>query len=128
MNPTLVGRRWTRHAAAGWYDEAGLGQFARLPIATPGAVPAWHLYVIRHEHPDALQASLAQAGIESRGYYRTPVHRQVAMRPWGAGADLPATDELARTHLALPISAAITREQVQQVVGAVRDAQSAVTA
>ena len=126
--PELDGWAATRHAAAGWYDEAGLGQFARLPIATPGAVPAWHLYVIRHEHPDALQASLAQAGIESRGYYRTPVHRQVAMRPWGAGADLPATDELARTHLALPISAAITREQVQQVVGAVRDAQSAVTA
>ena len=44
------------------------------------------------------------------------------MSEWGAGAQLPATDEAARTHLALPISAAITREQVAEVVAAVRDA------
>jgi dTDP-4-amino-4,6-dideoxygalactose transaminase len=35
---------------------------------------------------------------------------------------LPATDELARTHLALPVSAAIRRDQVDEVVAAVRDA------
>ena len=101
---------------------------AALPVATSGAVPAWHLYVIRHAHADALQASLADAGVESRGYYRTPVHRQQAMAPWSAGVDLPVTDELARTHLAIPISASITREQVEEVVGAVRDAQAAAAA
>ena len=63
-----------------------------------------------------------ERGVEARGYYRTPVHRQQAMREWGATADLPGTDEAARTHLALPISAAITREQVAEVVAAVRDA------
>ena len=117
-----------RHAAAGWYAEAGLGELATLPVATPGAVPAWHLYVIRHERADALQEALAAAGVEARGYYRTPVHRQHAMQPWAAGADLPVTDELARTHLAIPISASITRDQVDEVVGAVRAAQTAVTA
>jgi dTDP-4-amino-4,6-dideoxygalactose transaminase len=35
---------------------------------------------------------------------------------------LPGTDEAARTHLALPIGAATTREQVAEVVAAVRDA------
>jgi len=50
------------------------------------------------------------------------VHRQQAMQEWGATADLPGTDEAARTHLALPISAAITHEQVAEVVTAVRDA------
>ena len=113
-----------RHAAAGWYADAGLGELAALPVATPGAVPAWHLYVIRHERADELQAALAGAGVEARGYYRTPVHRQQAMLPWSAGADLPVTDELARTHLAIPISASITREQVEEVVAAVRDAQA----
>ena len=39
-----------------------------------------------------------------------------------AGAELPATDELARTHLALPVSAAMRRDQVDEVVAAVRDA------
>ncbi len=124
--PALDGWAAHRHAAAGWYAEAGLGDLASLPVATAGAVPAWHLYVIRHERADELQAALAQAGVEARGYYRTPVHRQRAMLPW-AGAELPVTDELARTHLAIPISASIPREQVEQVVGAVRDAQPAQT-
>jgi dTDP-4-amino-4,6-dideoxygalactose transaminase len=44
------------------------------------------------------------------------------MRVWGERADLPGTDAAARTHLALPISAAITREQVGEVVAAVRAA------
>lgn len=44
------------------------------------------------------------------------------MAEWGAGVELPVTDELARTHLALPISAAMTRDQVDEVVAAVRDA------
>ena len=61
--------------------------------------------------------------VDSSGYYRTPVHRQPAMAEWGAGVELPFTDELARTHLALPISAALTRDQVDEVVGAVRDAR-----
>ncbi len=34
----------------------------------------------------------------------------------------PVTDELAHTHLALPVSAAMGRDQVDEVVAAVRDA------
>jgi len=37
---------------------------------------------------------------------------------------LPGTAEAARTHLAIPMSAAITREQVEEVVVAIRDAVS----
>ena len=112
---------WAQHRAdvAGWYAGAGLGDHVALPVATDGATPAWHLYVVRHPRPDELAAALRTRGVEARGYYRVPTHRQPAMAPW-AGAELPVTDELARTHLALPISAAITREQVGEVVAAVR--------
>jgi dTDP-3-amino-3,4,6-trideoxy-alpha-D-glucose transaminase len=41
-----------------------------------------------------------------------------AFQPDGL-TDLPVTDELARTHLALPVNAAITEEQVGEVVAAV---------
>lgn len=122
MLPELEHWAAHRHVVGAWYEEAGLGELAALPQPMPGSAPAWHLYVIRHERADELQAALAQAGVEARGYYRTPVHRQPAMREWGAGADLPATDEAARTHLAIPVSASITREQVEEVVGAVRAA------
>jgi dTDP-3-amino-3,4,6-trideoxy-alpha-D-glucose transaminase len=111
-----------RRQAARWYAEAGLGEWAGLPQPTAGADPAWHLYVIRTERSEELERALPAAGIGARSYYRVPVHLQPAMAMWShspAGASLPGTDEAARTHLAIPISAAITREQVREVVDAV---------
>ena len=108
-----------RRAAAAHYEASGLGELAALP--EPAGDPAWHLYVIRHERADALEASLSGAGIGCKAYYRVPVHRQAAMRQW-SGVELPGTDEAARTHLALPMSPVLTREQAEEVVAAVRDA------
>ena len=108
-----------RREAARWYADAGLGEWAELPKPTPGADPAWHLYVIRSEHAEALEQALPEAGIGARSYYRVPVHRQPAMAHLGANASLPGTDRAAREHLAIPISAAITREQVSEVVDAI---------
>ena len=84
----------------------------------PGSAPAWHLYVVNHERADELAAGLARAGVESRAYYRTPVHRQPAMAAFADGVALPATDELARTHLALPMSPVLSAEQAAEVVAA----------
>jgi len=109
-----------RRAAGRAYADAGLGDHVELPVPAPGADPAWHLYVVRDERPDELAAALTERGIGARGYYRTPVHRQPAMRAFAPSADLPGTDEAARTHLALPMGAALSREQVDEVVGAVR--------
>jgi dTDP-4-amino-4,6-dideoxygalactose transaminase len=108
-----------RRQAARWYAEAGLEEWAQLPQATPGADPAWHLYVIRSEHSEVLERALPEAGVGARSYYRVPVHRQPAMAHVSAGVSLPGTDRAAREHLAIPISAAITRDQVQEVVEAI---------
>jgi dTDP-4-amino-4,6-dideoxygalactose transaminase len=109
-----------RRAAARHYEEAGLGELAALPRATPGAQPAWHLYVVRHPQVDALAARLGEAGIGTKVYYRTPVHRQPAMSALAAGVSLPATDELAATHLAIPMSPVLSRAQADEVVAAMR--------
>ncbi len=109
-----------RRAAGRHYEEAGLGELVRLPRASAGGEPAWHLYVVAHPEVERLERSLAAADVGHKAYYRTPVHRQVAMREWGAGVELPATDEAARTHLAIPMSPVLTREQVDQVVVAAR--------
>jgi dTDP-4-amino-4,6-dideoxygalactose transaminase len=107
-----------RRAAAAHYEEAGLGEVVELPVAVPGARPAWHLFVVRHERADELASVLEEAGIGCRAYYRTPVHRQPAMADYGAGAALPVTDELARTHLAIPMSPVLSLEQAGEVVRA----------
>ena len=111
-----------RRRAASDYSELGLGDIVTLPRATVGSEPAWHLYVVRHPEADRVAAALGETGIGCRSYYRTPVHLQPAMRTWGEGAKLPGTEEAARTHLAIPISPVLSREQVEEVVGAVRNA------
>jgi dTDP-3-amino-3,4,6-trideoxy-alpha-D-glucose transaminase len=110
-----------RRAAGRYYAEAGLGELVKLPRPTAdGAEPAWHLYVVAHPDVQRLESALGAAGVGHKAYYRTPVHRQVAMREWGAGVELPATDKAARTHLAIPMSPVLTREQVGEVVAAAR--------
>jgi dTDP-4-amino-4,6-dideoxygalactose transaminase len=110
-----------RVAAGDRYAEA-LEGVVTLPKATEGSRPAWHLYVIRHEDPDALHAALTAQGIGARPYYRTPVHAQPPMAPWAPTHALPGTAEAARTHLAIPMSAAIDAEQVDTVTEAIRGA------
>jgi dTDP-4-amino-4,6-dideoxygalactose transaminase len=105
-----------RRAAAAAYEESGLGQVCELPRPAAGCTPAWHLYVVRHPRVDDLAAALEAADIGHKAYYRVPIHRQPAMREYAAeGLDLPATDELARTHLAIPMSPVLSREQVAEV-------------
>ena len=112
-----------RRAAARHYADAGLGEYVALPKPVEGAEPAWHLYVIRHPLAERLEPALHRVGIGARVYYRTPVHRQPAMREYAAGVELPVTDELAAGHLAIPISPVLTRAQAIEVVSAIREAR-----
>jgi dTDP-4-amino-4,6-dideoxygalactose transaminase len=122
--PELDGWADARRAAGQRYEEAGLGDVVTLPVPTPGAAPAWHLYVIRSEAVEALERAFKAAEIGFKPYYRVPLHRQPALRELAQGVDLPVTDELARTHLAIPMSPVLTAEQA----AAVTDAASAVLA
>jgi dTDP-4-amino-4,6-dideoxygalactose transaminase len=107
-----------RRAAALHYEEAGLGELVALPEPAPGAKPAWHLYVVRHDRADELHAALTEAGIGARPYYRVPAHLQPAMREYAPTVELPGTEEAARTHLAIPMSPVLSAEQAAAVVAA----------
>jgi dTDP-3-amino-3,4,6-trideoxy-alpha-D-glucose transaminase len=111
-----------RRRAGRHYEEAGLGELVTLPRPTADAAPAWHLYVVSDPHVERLEGALDAASIGHKPYYRTPVHLQAPMREWGAGRELPATEHAARTHLAIPMSPVLTREQADQVVAAAHSA------
>jgi dTDP-3-amino-3,4,6-trideoxy-alpha-D-glucose transaminase len=100
--PELDGWNARRREAAAAYERLGLGEHAALPRATDGAEHVYHLYVVR---ADSLPLG--------RGYYRVPVHRQPAI---AADVELPATEEAARTNVALPMGPELTEEQVRTVV------------
>jgi dTDP-3-amino-3,4,6-trideoxy-alpha-D-glucose transaminase len=110
-----------RRRAGEHYERAGLGELVALPRAVAGSSPAWHLYVISDREVERLESALTAADVGHKAYYRTPVHRQPAMSKWGAGLTLPATEHAAATHLAIPMSAVLTREQAEEVTSAVRE-------
>ncbi|MDQ6745157.1 MAG: DegT/DnrJ/EryC1/StrS family aminotransferase [Actinomycetota bacterium] len=108
-----------RGSAAMSYGEAGLGDHVGLPRIPEGAEPAWHLYVVTHSAAEAVLGTLRASGIQARAYYRRPLHHQPAMAPYaGAGPELPVTEELARTHLALPMSPVLGGAEAREVVEA----------
>ncbi len=115
--PELDGWTRRRQEVASAYERAGLGELVSLPVPSAGAEHAYHLYVVRADEPDSLAQALADAGVQARGYYRTPMHRQPAMAPF-RGAELPVTEEVATTNLALPMGPELTSGQVEAVVGA----------
>jgi dTDP-4-amino-4,6-dideoxygalactose transaminase len=120
--PELDGWAEGRRATADAYLEAGLGEYVGLPAAQDQASPAWHLFVVVHDRAAELVPALARQGVQSRGYYRTPLHRQAAMAPFADGAALPVTELLARTNLALPMSPTLGDGQAREVVAAIATA------
>jgi dTDP-3-amino-3,4,6-trideoxy-alpha-D-glucose transaminase len=110
-----------RYAVGKGYEAAGLGEVVALPRPADGVIPAWHLYVVRSDGADELSETLSAEGIGNKAYYRTPLHRQPALEEFGRGVELPVTDEAARTHLAVPMSPALSAEQVRAVCEAARE-------
>ncbi|MBS0200380.1 MAG: DegT/DnrJ/EryC1/StrS family aminotransferase [Proteobacteria bacterium] len=71
-------------------------------LPTDGEAHAWHLFVVRSQHRDALRAHLHAADIETLIHYPIPIHRQPAY----AAIDwppLPVSDALASSVLSLPL-------------------------
>ena len=111
-----------RRRAAREYEQAGLGALASLPSA--GAWIRARLAPVRaaprRRRPPAGRASSVRDRLPQ--LLHAAVHRQPAMRAWGERAQLPATEELARTNLAVPMSPLLSRAQAEEVVAAARAA------
>jgi dTDP-4-amino-4,6-dideoxygalactose transaminase len=116
--PELDGWNDARRAAARAYEERGLGEHVELP-KFDGGEHVFHLYVVKHERAAELAGHLTQHGIGAKQYYATPVHEQPAMQPLRpATCDLPSTQQVARTHLALPMGPNLTEAAIDEVIQA----------
>ena len=87
------------------------------PPVSEDSQHTYNLYVVRAERRDELKKHLGQAGITSQVYYPIPIHLQACFADLGyREGDLPVAEEIARTTLALPFYAEISRPQQQRVV------------
>ena len=78
---------------------------------------AWHLFVVRCAHRDALQRHLHACGIQSQVHYPVPPHRQPAYATL-SNASLPLTEQLHDEVLSLPMGPTLSDAAVERVIEA----------
>lgn len=93
----------------------------RMPAVPEWAVPAWHLFVVRHPRRDELQSKLTNAGIQTLIHYPIPPHRQEAYARDSGEWDLPIATKLANEVLSLPMGPHLSREQVHEAIHVLRE-------
>ncbi len=100
------------------FAEAGLAGKVVLPSDVPGHI--YNQFVIRVESRDRLQAHLTERKIGTEIYYPVPLHLQECFAGLGyRKGELPVSEEMAATSLALPIYPELTEGQQREVVGAI---------
>jgi dTDP-4-amino-4,6-dideoxygalactose transaminase len=93
-----------------------------LPYVPNWADPVWHLFVVRVDDRDGLQAHLATRDIQTLIHYPIPPHRQQAYADSAAAkASLPIAERLATEVLSLPIGPHMSLDQAEEVIAGIRD-------
>ena len=110
-----------RRAIAAHYRASFQGLPLVLPSEAVGMDHAYHLYVVRSDRRDALEAHLRKESIGTGRHYPVPIHRQPGL---AAQARIPqkltVTEKIGDEILSLPMFATMTDWQVERVVQAVR--------
>ncbi|TAH18949.1 MAG: DegT/DnrJ/EryC1/StrS family aminotransferase [Cytophagales bacterium] len=115
---------WTkqRQQLATIYNQelAGVGDLI-LPTIAEDCSHVFHLYVVRTEKRDALQAYLNQCGIGMLIHYPIPPHLQKAYRSLNyLKGSLPIAEKLADTSLSLPLYVGLEENQISYIVERVK--------
>ncbi len=109
---------WTeaRRRLAALYDKLLAGSPVVTPVEPPGYQHVYHLYVIRSQNRDALQAHLKERGIGTAIHYPTPVHLQPFYAKNGhTPGQFPVAEKICSEILSLPMYPELTEEQVEIV-------------
>jgi dTDP-4-amino-4,6-dideoxygalactose transaminase len=121
--------RWnkSRQQLARKYNEEFTASAANVvtPFEPESSRAVYHLYVVQVDDREALQASLANAGIGTGIHYPVPLHQQKAYAQLGyKTGDFPVTERLARRIVSLPMFPHMKNEQVVRVANEVTESIS----
>jgi dTDP-4-amino-4,6-dideoxygalactose transaminase len=92
-----------------------------LPVEHEWAKHVYHLYIIRSQKREELQAFLKHKGIASEVYYPLPPHLASPCRKFGyKEGDFPHAEKASHETFALPLYPELTLSQQDEVIEAVR--------
>lgn len=88
-----------------------------LPYVPDYTNPVWHIFGIRCDRRDELEAYLKERGIGTNKHYPIPIHLQECYSEMGyKEGDFPIAEEISRTELSLPMYYGMTEEQIDWVI------------
>ena len=114
--------KWTeaRRAIVQQYNQLLADCGVETPKEMPWARHVYHVYTLRTEDRDGLQASLAQQGIQTGIHYPVPVHLQPAYADLGYGIGaFPQAEAAAKQVVSLPLYPELSSQAVADVAAAV---------
>ncbi|MCC6456090.1 MAG: DegT/DnrJ/EryC1/StrS family aminotransferase [Caldilineaceae bacterium] len=112
-----------QHARA--YGALLAGSGLSLPVATAACEPVYHLYVVRSDQRDKLQAHLSKHHIMTGIHYPIPVHLQPAYSHLGyEPGTFPVTEQYAKQILSLPMYPELTPGMIEYVAAVIHDFDS----
>lgn len=92
-----------------------------IPERSPEKHPVFHIYVIRAERRDDLQAFLVERGIDAKVHYPIPMHLQPAAKDFGyQRGDFPVAEAICESVISLPVHEFITETQLDTMAAAIR--------
>jgi dTDP-4-amino-4,6-dideoxygalactose transaminase len=93
-----------------------------LPLEASWTKGVYHLYVVRVQDREGLQARLAEAGIGTGIHYPIPLHQQKAYQHLGyKTCEFPVTERVAREIVSLPMFPQLSHSQQDEVAVAVKE-------
>jgi dTDP-4-amino-4,6-dideoxygalactose transaminase len=116
---------WTesRCAVVRQYNELLADCQVETPKEMPWARHVYHVYTLRTDDRDGLQAALTAEGIQTGIHYPIPVHLQPAYADLGYGPGaFPVAEAAAKQVLSLPLYPELSSQAVAQVAAVVRRA------
>jgi dTDP-4-amino-4,6-dideoxygalactose transaminase len=106
----------SRRRLAAHYTRLLAGSGVVLPAEPPGYEHVYHLYVIRSQNRDALQAYLKDRGVGTAVHYPNPVHLQpFYSNGINRRGQFPVAEKICDEILSLPMYPELTEEQVEIV-------------
>lgn len=110
----------SRRKLAALYNKLLADSDVTTPAEPPGYRHVYHLYVIRAQNRDALQAHLKEQGIGTAIHYPQPVHLQpYYSRGQDRRGQYPIAEKICGEILSLPMFPEMTEEQAEIVAAAV---------
>jgi len=117
--------QWTeaRRSVVRQYNELLADCDLQTPKEMPWGRHVYHVYTVRSDDRDSLQATLTAEGIQTGIHYPVPVHLQPAYADLGYGPGaFPQAEAAAKQVLSLPLYPELSSQAVAEVAGAVQKA------